>query len=426
MNLNEQDQLKYLANVICLAHIDGNLSSKEVSAVEEIRSSLGAKKGTLKAAVRTIEVAAYIPTPVGDFPTRVTNLADMLYIGVVDGALSETETDAVRQFSLAAGVTSEQLEMMLREAITRAERTGSSITCIKCSATIPVTVKFCPNCGNAIETSEGDTVALTLDVPASGYAIEFCESSATGFAAALDHAKSAPTFSSCVRTRKTWYLAAWPEQALPEVARLAQLLSGIRYRKCYHNGSELPWDELFGFAWCARNRDQAYRPMEYCFGKDENRLNPWGCKQAHLDWTEGAQWFSYGQFKRDGILKSAYVWRFDKARIRHEIMTNLHTFRYCPYLRMPLIEAVLRAIPDEVEVPAKGTWKFSQAHEELPGSIKIVEAEHSGGLENEDYFENEYYADGVRPVGLGLLRDVLHKAFVEAGVVGMSADDLTK
>jgi len=422
MELIESDQLKYLANVIYIAHIDGALSHRETATIEEVRSSLGAKMGTLKAAIRAVETGAYVPSPLGGFPTRVANVAHMLYIGVVDGDLSQIEREAIQRFSVAAGVTSEQVETMLREAITRAERSGSTVSCTKCSATIPHTVKFCPNCGNAIVAPATDAVALTLDIPATGYAIEFCESSAAGFPAALEHAKSAPTFASCIRAKKTWYLAAWPEQSLLEVTGLAQLLSGIRNRKCYHNGSELPWEELFGFAWCRRNRDQAYRPIEYCFGKDETRVNPWGCKQAQLDWTEWAQWFSYGQFRRAGLLTSAHVWQFDKARIRHELMTNLHQFRYCPHLRMSLIDCVLRAIPDVVEVPSRGAWKFSRADEEVPGSIKIVEVDQSGPFA----FKNEYYADGVRPVGLQVLRDVLRKALAEACIGDVSADDLTK
>lgn len=421
MELIDSDQLKYLANVIYVAHIDGALSYRETATIEEIRASLGAKKGTLKAAVRAVEAGGYVPSPVGDFPTRVAGLADMLYVGVVDGDLSDTEREAIQRFSAAAGVTSEQVEMMVREAITRAERIGPTMSCTKCSATIAQTVKFCPNCGNALEVPPTDSVALSLDIPATGYAIEFCESSAAGFPAALEYSKSAPSFASCLRAKKTWYLAGWPEESFLEVTALAQLLSGIRNRKCYHNGSELPWDELFGFAWCARNRDQAYRSIEYCFGKDENRVNPWGCKQAQLDWTEWAPWFSYGQFKRAGLLKSSQVWHFDKARIRHELMTNLHRVRYCPYLRTSLIDCVLRAIPDVVEVPARGAWKFSESHEEVPGSIKIVEVEQSGEFQ----FKNEYYADGVRPVGLQVLRDVLRRAFAEAGIGDVSADELT-
>src|SRR5207253_8691688 len=111
------------------------------------------------------------------------------------------------------------------------------------------------------------------------------------------------------------------------------------------------------------------------------------------DWTEWAQWFSYGEFKQTGVLKEGYVWIFDKDRIRHEVNTNLHRYRYCPYLRLGLVDAVLSALPDQVEVKRGGPWQYSRAYQESPGSIKIVQIEQSAGFE----YKDEYFADGVRP-----------------------------
>jgi len=85
-----------------------------------------------------------------------------------------------------------------------------------------------------------------------------------------------------------------------EVIKLAGLLSGLKNKKCYLDGEELDWDTLFGFVWCAGEREKAYRPIEYCFGKASKQLNPWGCIQAHMDWTEWANWFSYGRFEKQG------------------------------------------------------------------------------------------------------------------------------
>jgi tellurite resistance protein len=401
----EQEQTTYLANVIYLARADGTLSPRETAVIEEIRSDLGAKKRTLNAALKAAESEAYHPEKVGSFAVQVANLADMLYVCLLDGELEEHESATVKNFCNQTGITKDQLDLMISEAISRLERSNLSVSCPSCSNKVDGTVKFCPNCGTPLGKTDAEAVKVAFEIPSSGYAIEFCESSASGFQAALDFAKSAPNFSSCIRNKKTWYLASWPEDTFIQVARLAELLSGIRNRNCYHKGSEMSWDELFGFAWCARSRDAAYRPVEYCFGRDENRLNPWGCKQARMDWTEWAQWFSYGQFKRAGLLKGGYVWVFDKTRIRHEVMTNLHRFRYCPYIHLHLIDAVLHALPDEIEVSPKAPWKYSRAYAESPGGIKIVEIEQSGGFE----FKNEYFADGVRPKGLGILEEVLAK-----------------
>ena len=141
-----------------------------------------------------------------------------------------------------------------------------------------------------------------------------------------------------------------------------------------------------------------------------------------MEWTEWSRWFSYGRFERAGIFRGKVFWIFDKQRIRHELMSNLHRFRYCPYIRPGLINAVLSALPDKVEVTDQGPWKYSPSYEELPGSIKVVEVDNSSGFES----KSEYYADGVRPRGLIYLKGILQKAFADAGVSDISVSELVQ
>ncbi|MBI4478411.1 MAG: zinc ribbon domain-containing protein [Acidobacteria bacterium] len=421
MTLSEQEQISYLANVAYLARADGVLSPREQAAIEEVRADLEAKKGTLNAAVKAVDSGTYSPAKVGFFAVQVANLADMLYVCFVDGDFDESESIIVKKFCEQISITGDQLKLMMSDAIARADKTSLTVKCPACSNSASGSAKFCPSCGGPIGKPEEAAAKLAFEIPASGYAIEFAESSAGGFPAALEFAKSAPTLKTCVRNKKTWYLAGWPERSFAEVIRLARFLGGIRNRKCYQNGSEVPWEDLFGFVWCAQQRDTAYRPNEYCFGKDENRLNPWGCKQARMDWTEWAAWFSYGQFKRAGIFKGKDIWVFDKARIRHEVLTNLHRFRFCPYLRPGLVDAILSALPDEVEVIPQGPWKYSARYDEVPGSIKVVELRRVGNVEIKD----EYFADGVRPFGVGILEEVFKRAFAEAGLKDVASSQFT-
>ena len=106
--------------------------------------------------------------------------------------------------------------------------------------------------------------------------------------------------------------------------------------------------DVFGFTWCAAQRASAYRPIEYCFGKEENRLNPWGCKQARADWTEWSDWFCFGNWEKSGLLGKKVQWRFDKERIHHELATSLYRFRHCPHLKTKFIEAALKHLPEIV------------------------------------------------------------------------------
>jgi uncharacterized tellurite resistance protein B-like protein len=119
MALTEQEQINYLANVVALAHADASLSPKETAAIEEARLALGAKKGILNAATKAVESGSYTIAPVGDFATRIRNIADMLYVCYVDGELADDEKKAIATLCRAVGLTQEQLNLMVKEAIAR-------------------------------------------------------------------------------------------------------------------------------------------------------------------------------------------------------------------------------------------------------------------------------------------------------------------
>jgi hypothetical protein len=317
----------------------------------------------------------------------------------------------VSEFCQLVGVTNEQYERIIEEASRRCDSSTHNVTCPSCSKTTQAQARFCPSCGQALISPGTASVQIGFDIPKEGYAVEFCESTAGGFSNALELAKATGRMQTATKNKKTWYLTTFPSHQFADMLPLTSALAGIRNRKVYLDGQELVWDEIFGFTWCASRRATAYRPVEYCFGKDENRINPWGCKQSRMEWIEWAQWFSYGRWQKAGLVRSNYVFVFDKERIRHELATNLFRYRFCPHMQKGLVEAVLKHFPDQAEVTQGGDWKHNHLYEAVPGSIKIIERE---GSENVTY-TNEYYSDGVRPSGFTVLADVLRKAFKECG-----------
>ena len=97
-----------------------------------------------------------------------------------------------------------------------------------------------------------------------------------------------------------------------------------------------------------------------------------------MEWTEWAEWFSYGRFV------SSDVFCFDKDRISHEIRTALHRVRYCPCVRPPLVDAVLRHLPDRVKVGQREGWAYKESYQQTPTSIKLVRRENLGDMTRTD------------------------------------------
>lgn len=387
--------------------------------MDAIRTELKFKKSDYTAAIRLVEQGGHKMTPVGSFADQVLNLEMILRVAYSDDDLDHAEAALVEEFCKAVGIYQDQLEKLCREVMASIKRQGKA--CPSCGSSSETDARFCPKCGTRL-ASEEVSVQVGLKIPLSGVAIEFAESSATSFPNALEIAKATQGFQSCQRGKKTWYLGVYPSGSLSDAMPLVQALSGIRNRRIYFDGAEKQWEEVFGFAWCASQRTTAYRPIEYCFGKDENRINPWGCKQARLDWTNWASWFSYGRWEKSGFIGNKVQWRFDKERIRHEVATNLFRYRFCPHFRGELSEAVIRHLPDTVLPESDANWQFNHQYEEVPGSIKVVEKDRSDGF----VCTNEYWSDGVRPKGLRVLADVLSKALADIGAAEISVQNLLK
>jgi hypothetical protein len=407
LGLTDKEKTDYLANLWLIVRANKALSDPEKELIDQVQKRIQGKRSHNAAAQKAVESGGYSLNKVGSFADQVQNLEDMVAVAVVDADLAQAEADVIAFFCRLISIQQEQLDLITSDVSKRLKAEASTISCVKCGAQIQSDARFCPKCGAAVEKAAPASTALEFDIPKTGYAITFSESTAPGFFEALELAKQIGPVQSVLKNKKTWYLVALQSDHFVDVTRMAKSLSGIRNRSIYYDGQQMDWDEVFGFIWCANQRDHAYRPVEYCFGKDENRINPWGCKQARMDWTEWSSWFSLGHWEQSGLMRKRHVWIFDKDRIRHDLATNLHRFRFCPYLNQTFVEAIVVSIPERVEITENGPWKYNSVYEETPGSIKIVEREGSGDFS----YTREYYADGVRPRGLVALKEILTRAF---------------
>lgn len=396
----------YLANIISVAHSSGRMSASELGQLEQIRTNQKFKKGDSNAALRLVEQGAHKLTPVGGFSDRVKNLEMMLQVAYADDDLDDQETLLINEFAKAIGITEDQLALIRHEVL--ASHKSCPKMCPQCGASANNESKFCPACGSNFTLGEESTESADT-VSASGITIEFADSTSASFPKAVQCAKDLSTFRTFERNKKKWYSVSYVSGNVEETLPLIQHLSGLRNRCVYIDGTEKNWEEVFGFSWCSAHRATAYRPVEYCFGKDEGRLNPWGCKQARMDWTEWADWFCYGRWEKGGVFGGKPKWRFDKDRIKHELQTNLFRFRFCPHLFTDLSEAVIKHLPDVVTPDNDQNWDYHRSYEATPGAVKVVEKDRSSGFT----FTNEYWADGVCPKGLKVFEEIMNKALRE-------------
>ena len=408
--------VQYLANVLVVARADGSFGVREEAAMESIRLAIKAKKSDLNKAIKLAASDDFTLVPVGRYSERIRNIEDMIFVALLDRELADKEKQVITTFAKQAGCTQEQINQILQETKQRIRNDQSEIPCPSCQETVLASAKFCPSCGVQLgEAIQASAVQVEFQYPAKGISIEFAESSSASFSEALKTAKAAPNFQKCQRERKTWYLATWDHRQIAGAVVLAEHLKGIRNRKAFIDGESKSWDEAFGFLWCYRQRQSAYRPATYCFGMDEKRLNIWGCKQANMEWSDWSDWFSYGHFRKQDVFV------FDKARISHELQTNLHKVKLCPCLRPKLVQQVLDLLPAEVKISSRSGWKYKESYEQTPTSIKVVQKEKEDGYT----YTNEFQSDGVKPVGHAVANQILTKAFKTCGILDVKAKELT-
>lgn len=258
MNLSDEEKIVYLANLVAVSRADGSVSPNETHAIEVAQKRIGAKKTVLRKADTLAQSDGFIPAVVGSFSSRIANLEDMIAVSLADGELDQAEKPVVLTFVKRVGITNEQLQLILSEVRVSLRSDSATRACSTCSAKVARDAKFCPECGGSLEMSDkAAAVAVDYSIPNIGIAVEFAESTASGFVDAVRKAKLAPENAECVKGKKTWYMAAWPKEQIAEAAKLVEDLKGMRNRKVWVDAKESRWDEVFGFTWCSEQRNTA-------------------------------------------------------------------------------------------------------------------------------------------------------------------------
>lgn len=411
MNLNNDQLITYLSNIVYVARIDGKITTSETQAIEEIQKRIGAKKSELNKATQNAESPDFKIKLVGHFSDKIKNLEDIIYVALIDGDLDEKEKELFIDATSNLKISSEQIDLIINDVKDYLDSKSDIKICSNCNSKIDSNAKFCPECGTPVSDSTVEpSINVSYEIPPVGITIEFAESTSANFTDALSEQKNAPINNTCVKGKKNWYLANWAEKDFNKPLKLIDALKGMRNRKVYVDGEEQKWDDIWGFTWCAAQRDSAYKPIEYCFGLDENRFNIWGCKQSRMEWTDWSNWFTYGSFEKVGLLKNQVVFKFNKDKIKHELSTNLFNCKYCPYIKFDFIEKILDKFPDEVVINDKSDWKYKRDYNEAPGAIKVI----SKTTDNGYTFTDEFYSSGVVPksisIGMELIKNVIKES----------------
>ena len=380
--LTPQEEAAFYANVLAVASAEGKIDSNSQVLLEDLQKRLKLKKSVVRLAEKTVFASDWKPLPVGTFAHQVDNIETMVAVAMADEDLTDREQRMIATFANAIGIN--QLQMDAIVSGVKERRLG-----------IPA------DGSGKLET------LVKFDIPNTGVALEFAESTSDRFPDILAAWEAAPMRQKCVKDGKTWYLAAWPNGTLEDLIPLALLLAPLTHKQVRIAGKVSSWWRTLGFARCAEKREKAFNPEAYCFGLDGEWQdpNPWGCREMGLSWSHWERWGQFGRWKQQG---ERWLWHFDKKQLGHEINEGYRLVANCPHRIKGLPEAVLDILPEMVDPITDPDWTYQAVSPETPGSLNVTD-----GTSNTCIF-------GVAPKHGEVYRTILDKAFAKlnAGQAG--------
>ncbi|OGV45812.1 MAG: hypothetical protein A2017_18095 [Lentisphaerae bacterium GWF2_44_16] len=234
---------------------------------------------------------------------------------------------------------------------------------------------------------------------------KFQRSNSSAFAKILVLAEKADEFNVSTIDGKEIFSAKWYYENICGCVDFALLLSRIRNKTLYIDGIPEDWKESMAFLPCLKDRMECYNPIRHCFGVAGNYLSIWGCEAIKLRWFGFENWFSWGTFDNPN------VFRFDKARLAHELRRRAMKFRLCPYLNYTYIQEVVKHFPETVYVDRK-KWNYRTCYNSRPEVLFVVLKDELGS--------RSFFTDGVFPKSWEIPAEIMAKA------MGLSGKDELK
>lgn len=400
--MKRSEKVAYMANVLSIASVDGKIVESEAKVLRHVARELGVNQEILDDAKRLIGSGTYrlrLPTMPVD---RMSNVEDMVMVALADDEVKASEAAPIEKVAGILRLAQADVDMVVARARARLhklrQKEAKAAARKKVADRLPQPDAPPPLPGKAAarpkpkpppvpkrkaatprarpvrraspvepqpvpkpETAKPEPAPEpppAQDAPAPawkagpGITIAFTGGE-NELAACLELTLAAPESGEHVSRGATWYHAAWPLDKLQAAISLAMKVALLADRKAYVDGSERPWDEIFGFCACALARASSRHPVEYCFGNETVGINPCGCRLLAFDWAGSAEWLTRGTFEND------HRYRFDKAALRKLLEEGLERVRFCPHLKPDLARAMLRALPDAIH--AWGAWSYREA-----------------------------------------------------------------
>jgi hypothetical protein len=359
----------YLANVLCIAKVTGDVASTESLVLRSIVHGIGGTRDDVLAAGSMLAGGHYqlqIPeTPAA----RIANLQDMVMVALADGDLSPLESDPIEKMAKAMGYGQTDMDMVVTRARNALQRIGRHPKSFSREDE--------PFRGPILEKE--DIAELEEPPPLPTQPPPLPEPEATPSEAAEPVPPPEPEPAEPEPPAAGVKAAAPAEQKVEEVP----VPTSPKQPERATVSDALPTSVKL----CMQCREASEHPETYCFGIPDGPVNPWGCRLSQMSWEPGAAWFELGHFRDD----ATFV--FDKHAIAERLTARLASSLNCPHLDTRFAEAAFDCLPDRAMIGPRWQYRPADPDDENATPVRTTRYVHGCAV------STRVYATGVDPIG---------------------------
>jgi uncharacterized tellurite resistance protein B-like protein len=359
------DRPTYLANVLSIAKVDGDVAGTESLVLRSVIRGIGASQEDVVAAGALLGSGGYKMRLPKSLNERMNNLQDMVMVALADGDVSPMESAPIEQMAKAMRYTQADIDLCVRRAENALRRIGR-------------------------KPQPGASDRKPPPVP---------REPARPPARVLPQEIAPPPIPKPAPTEPTEPVKATPEPKPqePEPPSKEEKAPPVSQEEAPRKG--LPKNVKA----CMECRARSASPETYCFGLPEGPINPWGCRLSNMQWTPGAAWLGLGQFRDE----ATFV--FDKHTIAERLTANLSAPLNCPHLDTTYTEAAFDCLPNRASVGER--WHYRDADASDPDAVTLKTTRYVHGCP----VSSSVTTDGIDPVGSRAALLIIRKAAKRTG-----------
>lgn len=382
------DKTAYLANVMAIARANGFVSPAEQRVFQAVAARIGANTAEIAEALKRVDGRDFRLKVMSDPPSRLSNLEDMLMMGLADGKLDESESGPLEQLAMELKFTQVDVDMALK----RAQLKLSKLATIA-SPPIAAPADVSPDrrartARTAATTSrphqQPQRIRETVRRTTPRRQVEHV---LTPMLTAPWQTKTASVAQVVMPSEDAPLLD--PSLATATEGRDGGLLSAMPVADRLADEEPLSLRDA-----CMQTCAETGDPGTYCHGLNTGDPNVWGCRLAEMALTTGADWLACGRF-RDG---RTFV--FDRDEIAKLLEERLAIAAGCPYLHLDQVTDALAAFPSKAMPGPRWTYRRATTPD---SGVEIVQREYIHGCPLTQRFRSEC----MDPVGTGEFRRIL-------------------